>query len=97
MSIRLAFSIATVSAPEILLIDEVLSVGDRAFQLKARARMKNLMASANLMVMVSHDLDSVKAMCNRVVWLSKGGIAMTGPTAEVVAAYENSVPTKAAA
>lgn len=97
MAIRLAFSIATVSQPEILLIDEVLSVGDMAFQLKARKRMRDLMASASLMVMVSHDLESVKAMCNQVLWLSKGQIIMTGPTDKVVAAYEESVALPAAA
>jgi ABC-type polysaccharide/polyol phosphate transport system ATPase subunit len=96
MAIRLAFSIATVSAPEILLIDEVLSVGDMAFQIKARKRMKDLMASARLMVMVSHDLESVRAMCNRAIWLSKGEILADGPVEQVVAAYEASALRAAA-
>jgi ABC-type polysaccharide/polyol phosphate transport system ATPase subunit len=97
MAIRLAFSIATVSEPEILLIDEVLSVGDRAFQLKARNRMNNLMASARLMVMVSHDLDSVRALCNKAIWLNKGQIIASGPTPEVIAAYEASTALPVAA
>jgi ABC-type polysaccharide/polyol phosphate transport system ATPase subunit len=97
MMIRLAFSIATVSEPEVLLIDEVLSVGDRAFQIKARNRMKNLMASARLMVMVSHDLESVRAMCNKAIWLSKGQIIASGPTSDVIAAYEDSTALAAAA
>jgi ABC-type polysaccharide/polyol phosphate transport system ATPase subunit len=97
MAIRLAFSIATVSEPEILLIDEVLSVGDRAFQMKARDRMKNLMKTARLMVVVSHDLDSVRAMCNKAVWLSKGQAIMSGCVDEVVDAYEGSTALAAAA
>lgn len=97
MAIRLAFSIATVSEPEILLIDEVLSVGDRAFQLKARKRMRELMASASLMVMVSHDLESVRSMCSKVLWMAKGQAVQFGPTAEVVAAYERSTAAPAAA
>ncbi|CAN5523478.1 ABC transporter ATP-binding protein [soil metagenome] len=97
MAIRLAFSIATVSNPEILLIDEVLSVGDRAFQIKARKRMQNLMASARLMVMVSHDLESVKSMCNRAIWLSKGQIIASGRVDEVIAQYEASTALPAAA
>jgi len=97
MSIRLAFSIATVSEPEILLIDEVLSVGDMAFQLKAQRRMRNLMASASLMVMVSHDLSSVQAMCNKAIWLEKGQIVMSGSAAEVVAAYQHSAAVPVAA
>jgi ABC-type polysaccharide/polyol phosphate transport system ATPase subunit len=97
MAIRLAFSIATVSEPEVLLIDEVLSVGDRSFQLKARERMKKLMATARLMVMVSHDLDSVRAMCNRCVWLAQGAIVASGPTDEIIAAYEASTARPMAA
>ncbi len=96
MAIRLAFSIATVSEPEILLIDEVLSVGDMAFQMKARARMKNLMATARLMVMVSHDLGSVKAMCNKAIWMAKGEIIASGPAQEVIAAYERAAKPIAA-
>lgn len=97
MAIRLAFSIATVSEPEVLLIDEVLSVGDLAFQLKARQRMKNLMASARLMVMVSHDLASVRQLCNKAIWLTQGQITASGPVEEVVRAYEASAALPAAA
>jgi ABC-type polysaccharide/polyol phosphate transport system ATPase subunit len=99
MMIRLAFSIATATAPEVLLIDEVLSVGDLAFQIKARQRMKEMMATARLLVMVSHDLASVTAICDRVLWLEHGQVRMDGPAAEVVAAYTRSVggPAVAAA
>lgn len=87
MAVRLAFSIATAIEPEILLIDEVLGVGDLAFQLKARQRMKEMMANASLMVMVSHDLQSIKSMCNRVVWLEHGRVVAEGAAEEVVDAY----------
>lgn len=91
MMIRLAFSIATAIEPEILLIDEVLSVGDLAFQNKARARMQAMMASARLMVMVSHDLHSISSLCSRVLWLEHGAVRMEGPPDVVAAAYTESV------
>jgi lipopolysaccharide transport system ATP-binding protein len=91
MNVRLAFSIATATDPEVLLIDEVLSVGDLAFQLKAAKRMKQLMATARLMVMVSHDLDSIESMCNRVLWMEHGRVRMAGPASQVVRAYRESV------
>jgi ABC-type polysaccharide/polyol phosphate transport system ATPase subunit len=91
MLVRLAFSIATAIDPEILLVDEVLSVGDLAFQNKARERMREMMAKAHLMVVVSHDLVSLAKMCNRAIWLDHGRVAAAGPCDEVVAAYEASV------
>ncbi len=97
MMVRLAFSIATAIDPEILLVDEVLSVGDLAFQNKARERMREMMAKAHLMVLVSHDLESLPQMCSRAVWLDHGRIVMIGPCAEVIAAYRSSVQGQAAA
>ncbi len=97
MLVRLAFSIATSIDPEILLVDEVLSVGDLAFQNKARERMRNMMARAHLMVMVSHDLDSIAQTCTRAIWLHHGQVARTGPCAEVTAAYRASVQQAQAA
>jgi lipopolysaccharide transport system ATP-binding protein len=91
MMVRLAFSIATAIEPEILLVDEVLSVGDLSFQNKARERMREMMAKAHLMVLVSHDLDVLPQMCNRAVWLDHGQIRMTGGCSEVAAAYRSSV------
>ncbi len=88
MLVRLAFAIATAIEPEILLIDEVLSVGDLAFQQKARQRMKEMMAQARLMVMVSHELPTLPAVCNKGAWMSHGRIVMTGPIDDVVAAYK---------
>jgi ABC-type polysaccharide/polyol phosphate transport system ATPase subunit len=97
MVVRLAFSIATAIEPEILLVDEVLSVGDLAFQHKARQRMRDMMDKAHLMVVVSHDLESLPYMCNRAVWMDHGRIRMMGSCAEVIAAYRSSVGHSAAA
>jgi ABC-type polysaccharide/polyol phosphate transport system ATPase subunit len=91
MMVRLAFSIATAIEPEILLVDEVLSVGDLSFQHKARERMREMMAKAHLMVVVSHDLESLPQMCSRAVWLDHGRIAMIGPCQQVIDAYKSSV------
>jgi ABC-type polysaccharide/polyol phosphate transport system ATPase subunit len=91
MMVRLAFSIATAIDPEILLVDEVLSVGDLAFQHKARERMREMMAKAHLMVLVTHDLESLHQTCNRAVWMDHGRVVMTGPCTDVIAAYRSSV------
>jgi lipopolysaccharide transport system ATP-binding protein len=87
MLVRLAFSIATTIDPEILLIDEVLGVGDRQFQEKARWRMREMMAQAELLIVVSHDLDSLSALCEQGVWLEHGTIRMRGPIDDVIDAY----------
>jgi ABC-type polysaccharide/polyol phosphate transport system ATPase subunit len=87
MLLRLAFSIATAVEPDILLIDEVLTVGDQAFQQKARQRMRDLMEQARLIVLVSHDLQSLSDFCTRAIWLENGGIRKAGPARQVTAAY----------
>jgi ABC-type polysaccharide/polyol phosphate transport system ATPase subunit len=91
MLVRLAFSIATAIDPEVLLVDEVLSVGDLAFQNKARERMREMIDRAHLMVMVSHDLESVARICTRMAWMAHGRIVRCGPVDEVIAAYRASV------
>jgi ABC-type polysaccharide/polyol phosphate transport system ATPase subunit len=99
MLVRLAFSIATAIEPEVLLVDEVLSVGDMAFQHKAHQRMREMMAKARLIVMVSHDLTSLAQFCTRGVWMDHGMLRMDGPMDRVVAAYTDSVqsaPSQAA-
>jgi ABC-type polysaccharide/polyol phosphate transport system ATPase subunit len=88
MMIRLAFAIATAIEPEILIVDEVLAVGDLAFQQKATERIRGMMAQARLMVIVSHDLDRLKQLCSRIIWMDHGRIKMDGPPAATVAAYE---------
>jgi ABC-type polysaccharide/polyol phosphate transport system ATPase subunit len=88
MLVRLAFSIATTIEPDILIIDEVLSAGDIAFQHKARQRMKSLISSARAVIMVSHDLPALSMLCDKVLWLDHGRIHRLGPMEEVIAAYQ---------
>ncbi len=87
MQMRLAFSIATAINPEVLLVDEVLAVGDLAFLQKAKARMRELMGSARVMVMVAHDLEAVTEMCTSVIWMRHGRIVAQGPPQEIVDRY----------
>jgi ABC-type polysaccharide/polyol phosphate transport system ATPase subunit len=91
MMVRLAFAIATAVEPEVLLIDEVLGVGDMAFQEKARRRMREMMAKAQLIVMVSHDLESLRHFCERGIWMDHGRVRLDGPMSDVIRAYAASV------
>ena len=88
MIARLAFSIATVVVPEVLIVDEVLSVGDAAFQEKSYRRMMELMHGGTTVLFVSHNLDQIRSMCNRVVWLEHGTIRQFGEVEEVCNGYE---------
>lgn len=87
MVARLAFAIATAVQPEILIVDEVLSVGDTAFQEKSLARMLELMSGGTTVLFVSHNLDQIRSLCNRVVWLEHGKVRMVGETQTVCDAY----------
>ena len=88
MLARLAFSVASVVNPEILIVDEILSVGDAGFQEKSRKRMLELMGGGTTVLFVSHSLDQVREMCSRVIWLEHGRLKMAGATEEVCDAYE---------
>lgn len=87
MLMRLAFSVATIIEPEILIVDEILAVGDAAFQEKSRARMKELMVGGATVLFVSHDLAQIRSMCDRVMWLDHGTVKMIGGAQEVCDAY----------
>ena len=87
MIARLAFSVATVVVPEVLIVDEVLSVGDAAFQEKSYKRMMELMSGGTTVLFVSHSLPQIRQMCNRVVWLDHGEVKMFGETKKVCDAY----------
>lgn len=87
MIARLAFSVATVVVPEVLIVDEVLSVGDAAFQEKSRARMMELMSGGTTVLLVSHNHTQIREMCGRVVWLEQGKLKLFGETEEVCNAY----------
>jgi ABC-type polysaccharide/polyol phosphate transport system ATPase subunit len=89
MRARLAFSIAASIKPEILILDELMGVGDRKFQQKSKARMKELIAESRALVVVSHQLDTVRYLCAQTLWLDKGRIVAQGPTEEVVSKYES--------
>jgi teichoic acid transport system ATP-binding protein len=88
MAARLRFAIAAARDHEILLIDEALATGDRAFRKKSAARVRELRERAGTVFLVSHDHASVREMCSRVVWLDAGRVRLDGPTEEVLAAYE---------
>ena len=87
MLARLAFSVATAVNPEILIVDEILSVGDMAFQEKSRKRMMEMMGGGTTVLFVSHNMAQIREMCSRVVWLDHGTVRMLGPTQEVCDAY----------
>ncbi len=88
MVARLAFSVAAVVVPQIMIVDEVLSVGDAAFQEKSRKRMMELMGGGTTVLFVSHDLSQIRQMCNHVLWLDHGQMKMFGATKEVCDAYQ---------
>ena len=87
MLARLAFSIASIVEPEILIVDEILSVGDADFQEKSRARMRQLMSGGTTVLFVSHNMGQIRDMCDRVIWLEHGQIKMIGSVDEVCNAY----------
>ena len=87
MMMRLAFSIATLVEPEILIVDEILAVGDERFQKKSHDRMISLMDGGTTVLMVSHNLEQIREMCSRVIWLCHGQVRMNGDTNEVCDAY----------
>lgn len=88
MLARLAFSVACIVEPEILIVDEILSVGDADFQEKSRARMMELMTGGTTVFFVSHSLKQIREMCNKVVWLEHGKIQAVGKTGEICDKYE---------
>ena len=90
MLMRLVISIATVVQPEILIVDEILAVGDAAFQEKSKARMLELMSGGTTVLFVSHSLEQIREMCDRVIWLEHGNVKMIGPTKEICDAYQAS-------
>ena len=87
MMARLAFSVATVVNPQILIVDEILSVGDEVFQAKSRARMMELMSGGTTVLFVSHSLSQIREMCDHVLWLDSGEVKMYGKTQEVCDGY----------
>ena len=95
MTARLAFSIATArKAPDILLLDEILSVGDMFFRKKSEKRMQEMIKSGSTVLLVSHSLDVIKKNCMKVLWLENGIVRMFGQTDEILELYEQSKSSK---
>ena len=88
MVARIGFAIATITKPDILIADEVLSVGDFLFQQKCEKRMKELMAGGTTVILVSHSIEQIERMCSKVAWLSHGHLKMNGDTMTVCNAYK---------
>ena len=91
MAARLGFAIATIVRPDILICDEVLAVGDYAFQQKCEKRMAQMREKGATLLYVSHSIDSVKEICDHVLWLNSGKVQMNGLTDEVCNAYMNAL------
>ena len=87
MSARLGFSIATMVKPDILIVDEILAVGDFLFQQKCMDRMSKLMGSGTTLLFVSHNIGTVEKICDHALWLDKGHVKMSGDVEEVCKAY----------
>ena len=87
MSARLGFAIATIVRPQILIVDEVLAVGDVAFQEKCQARMQEMLAGGTTLLFVSHNMKTVRDICDHALWLNKGVVKMKGEVNEVCNAY----------
>jgi ABC-type polysaccharide/polyol phosphate transport system ATPase subunit len=97
MYARLAFSVAAVVEPDILIIDEALSTGDAKFKEKSLNRIKELRTADRALILVSHALATIEDICNEVIWLNKGKLMMRGNPAEVIAAYREFVDARKSA
>jgi len=91
MQTRLAFAVAAHLEPEVLLVDEVLAVGDLEFQKKCLGRMEKVSQGGRTIILVSHQMNQIRRLCKKVAWLDEGQIKKVGPTAEVAAAYEAAI------
>jgi lipopolysaccharide transport system ATP-binding protein len=94
MYVRLAFAVAAHLEPEILLVDEVLAVGDIRFQKKCLGKMGDVARAGRTVILVTHQLNQIRRLCHRVVWLDGGAVRRTGATAEVVGAYETDMSSE---
>jgi ABC-2 type transport system ATP-binding protein len=90
MAMRLAFSVAIAADPEVLLIDEVLGVGDQAFYARCLEKIRNFQAEGKTIVLASHSAELITMLCQRALWIDHGQVAKLGPAAEVIEAYKAS-------
>lgn len=91
MKARLGFAVATMVRPQILIVDEVLAVGDYRFQQKCNDRMREMLDSGTTLLLVSHNIADIERLCDHVIWLDKGECKMVGQTQEVCNAYKEFV------
>lgn len=89
MAARLGFAVATIVKPEILIVDEVLAVGDAAFQEKCRKRMEKMLLDGTTLLFVSHSSKQVRELCQNVIWIDKGTVVTQGKTEDIIPKYEN--------
>lgn len=94
MVARLAFSIATLVAPQILIVDEILSVGDPPFQQKSEAKMMSMINGGATVVFVSHSMEQIRKICTKVLWIDHGEMKMLGDVQEVLSSYQKFNSTK---
>lgn len=94
MTAKLAFSISTIVEPEILIVDEILSVGDIRFQAKSKNKMMSMIKGGTTVLYVSHSLASIRDLCTKVIWLDHGKMVMAGNTKKVCDAYYKSIMNK---
>lgn len=87
MHLRLAFAVSTMITPDVLLMDEWLSVGDQSFQQKAETRLNQLIARSNILVIATHSRQLIEKCCNRVIWLEHGNIKMDGSPSDICPKY----------
>ena len=91
MQARIAFAIATMVRPDILIVDEVLAVGDFKFQEKCHQRMREMLDGGTTLLLVSHNIDDIKKLCDHAAWIDHGNLVMAGEVTEVCDRYINGV------
>jgi len=91
MFLRLAFAVSTAIQPDVLLLDEIVAAGDARFHAKAQKRLDSMVNQASLVVLISHDMDTIRAMSDRCLWIEAGEVREDGPTEAVIRAYAGSV------
>ena len=96
MKSRLGFSVATMVQPDVLIVDEVLSVGDVLFRKKCTNKMNEMLNNGTTLLFVSHDMKTVKDMCDKAIWLNKGKVVMQGDINEVAEEYNNTIAERKA-
>ncbi|WP_191681055.1 ATP-binding cassette domain-containing protein [Janibacter melonis] len=97
MGARLRFAISTSAAPDVLMIDEALATGDAHFRERSTERIRQIREEAGTVFLVSHSNGSIRAICDRVLWMEEGRLVMDGPTEKVLEAYEGTLPTRSSA